>query len=180
LEYTTRGTKKTLRVNQEIRAPKLRVISSTGEQLGILTFHEAYTRAQQEGLDLVEVVPTATPFPVCKIIDYGKFRYDQTKREKESKKLQHQIKMKELKITPGINIHDLETKTRHAKEFLEKGNKVKISCVFRGREMMHPEFGERLFEKICQQLEEIGLVETPAKMLGKTLSMVLAPGKRKK
>jgi translation initiation factor IF-3 len=168
-----------LRVNHEIRAPKLRVISSTGEQLGILTFHEAFTRAQQEGLDLVEIVATATP-PVCKIIDYGKFRYDQTKREKESKKLQHQIKMKELKITPGINIHDLETKIRHAKEFLEKGNKVKVSCIFRGREMMHPEFGERLFEKICQHLEEICLVETPAKMLGKTLSMVLAPGKKKK
>ncbi len=165
-------------MNHEIRAPKLRVITQTGEQLGILSFHEAMAKAQEEGLDLVEIVPTASP-PVCKIIDYGKFRYDQTKREKESKK-SHQVKVKEIKVSPSITDHDLETKLRHAEEFLDKGNKVKISCLFRGREMMHPEFGERLFAKISQQLEQCATIEAPAKMFGRMLTMVLAPALKKK
>lgn len=168
-----------MRVNHEIRAPKVRVITHTGEQLGILTLHEALNRAQTEGLDLVEIVPTASP-PVCKIIDYGKFRYDQTKREKESKKSQHQVKVKEIKVSPNINEHDLDTKLRQAREFLEKGNKVKVSCLFRGREMMHPEFGQRLFEKISQTLDEVSTAEMPAKMFGRILTMVLAPAKKKK
>ncbi|MBS0654691.1 MAG: translation initiation factor IF-3 [Verrucomicrobia bacterium] len=168
-----------MRVNHDIRAPKLRVISATGEQLGVLSFHEALSLAQQQGLDLVEVVAKEVP-PVCKIIDYGKFRYDQTKREKESKKSQHQVKVKELKVSPNISEHDLDVKLRHAREFLEAGNKVKISCLFRGREMMHPEFGERLFDKIKQVLEDLAIIEVPAKMFGRMLSMILAPGAKKK
>lgn len=166
-------------MNHEIRAPKLRVITHTGEQLGVLTFHEALALAQEQGLDLVEIVPTAVP-PVCKIIDYGKFRYDQTKREKESKKSQHQVKVKELKLSPNISEHDLDVKLRYAKEFLEAGNKVKISCLFRGREMMHPEFGERLFEKVKQKLDEVSTAEVPAKMFGRMLTMILAPAVKKK
>src|SRR5205807_10154409 len=114
--FSRRRIQKTLRVNHEIRAPKLRVISETGEQLGVLSFHEAMGLAQEQGLDLVEIVATAVP-PVCKIIDYGKFRYDQTKREKESKKSQHQVKVKELKVSPNISEHDLDVKLRHARDF---------------------------------------------------------------
>jgi translation initiation factor IF-3 len=157
----------------------VRVITHTGEQLGVLTLHEALTLAQEQGLDLVEIVPTAVP-PVCKIIDYGKFRYDQTKREKESKKSQHQVKVKELKFSPNISVHDLEVKKRQAKSFLEEGNKVKISCVFRGREMMHPEFGERILTEIIQELNEISLCEAPVKLFGRMMTMVLAPQAKKK
>lgn len=168
-----------MRVNQEIRVPKVRVITQTGEQLGVLTLHEALDLAREQGLDLVEIVPTAVP-PVCKIIDYGKFRYDQTKREKESKKSQHQVKVKELKFSPNISEHDLDVKMRQAKEFLEKGNKVKISCVFRGREMMHPEFGDRILSKLMQDLQEVSTCEAPAKMFGRMMTMVLAPALKKK
>ncbi len=168
-----------MRVNQEIRVPKVRVITQTGEQLGILTLHEALNMAQEQGLDLVEIVATAVP-PVCKIIDYGKFRYDQTKREKESKKSQHQVKVKELKFSPNISDHDFDVKLRQARKFLEEGDKVKISCVFRGREMMHPEFGDRLLSKMLQDLEEISTCEAPAKMFGRMMTTVLAPAKKKK
>lgn len=168
-----------MRVNNEIRVPKVRVISDTGEQLGILTIHEAMQKAQEAELDLVEIVPTAAP-PVCKIIDYGKFRYDQTKREKESKKSQHQVKVKELKVSPNISEHDLDVKMRQAKEFLEKGNKVKFACQFRGREMMHQELGRKLFEKVLLFLEEVAIVESAPKMFGRMLTAHLAPQNKKK
>lgn len=168
-----------MRVNREIRAPTVRVISQTGEQIGLLTIREAIQRAEEAGLDLVEIVPGSNP-PVCKIIDYGKYRYDQTKREKESKKATHQIKVKEVKFKPNINEHDLLTKLRHARDFLEKGNKVKITCMFRGREMIHPEFGERVVQKVIDELEEVATVEAPMKMFGRILTAVLAPGAKKK
>jgi translation initiation factor IF-3 len=168
-----------LRVNREIRAPKVRVISQTGEQIGVLSLYEALAMAEQDGLDLVEISPGASP-PVCKIINYGKFRYDQTKREKESKKSQHQVKIKEVKLKPNIDDHDFETKVRHARDFIVKGNKVKVSCVFRGREMAHPEIGQRLIEKFGDDLADIASVESAAKMFGRMLTVVLAPGARKK
>jgi translation initiation factor IF-3 len=168
-----------LKVNREIRAPKVRVISHTGEQIGVLTLYEALAKAEQEGLDLVEISPNSVP-PVCKIINYGKFRYDQTKREKESKKAQHQVKVKEIKLKPNIDDHDLQTKTKHAKDFIAKGNKVKITCTFRGREMAHPEIGEILVNKVLDDLEEIATPESPAKMFGRMLTVVLAPGGKKK
>ncbi len=168
-----------MRVNREIRAPKVRVIGSAGEQVGIMNPKEALKIAESEGLDLVEIAPNANP-PVCKVIDYGKFRYDQTKREKESKKASHQIKVKEVKVKPNINEHDLQTKMRHAKDFLEKGNKVKVSCMFRGREMAHKEIGERLVQKIVDDLQETAVCETPMKMFGRFLTVVLAPHKKKK
>ena len=156
------------------------MINEAGEQLGVLTHHEAMTLARESGLDLVEVVATSVP-PVCKIIDYGKFRYDQTKRERESRKAQHQVKVKEVKISPNISEHDLDVKLRQAKEFLEKGNKVKVSCQFRGREITHPEVGEKLMQRVVQTLEDVAMVEAMPKFLGKLLSLVLAPsGKKKK
>lgn len=155
------------------------MISNTGEQVGVLPFHEALAMAEELGLDLVEIVSTSTP-PVCKIINFGKFRYDQTKREKESKKSQHQVKVKEVKIRPNTDVHDFETKLRHAHDFLLKGNKVKITCTFRGREMMHPELGEKLVRQMCESLEDIATVEAPPKLMGKMLQTVLAPGGKKK
>lgn len=168
-----------MKVNREIRAPKVRVISHTGEQIGVLSLYEALAMAEEQGLDLVEIVPGSNP-PVCKIMNFGKFRYDQSKREKESKKASHQIKVKEIKLKPNIDVHDLETKTRHAREFLTSGNKVKISCTFRGREMMHPEIGEKIVQTMCQQLEDVSIVESPPKMMGRMLLVVLAPGAKKK
>ena len=168
-----------MKVNREIRAPKVRVITQTGEQLGVLALYEALAKAEEAGLDLVEIVPGSVP-PVCKIINYGKFRYDQTKREKESKKSQHQVKVKEVKMKPNIDEHDLQTKIRHAKDFIAKGNKVKVTCVFRGRELMHPEIGERIVQQFCDELEEVAMSESPPKMLGRMLSVVLAPGAKKK
>lgn len=168
-----------MKVNSEIRAPKVRVIDQDGGQVGIISLHEALSMAREQGLDLVEIVPGSNP-PVCKIINFGKFRYDQSKREKESKKSQHQIKVKEIKLKPNIDIHDLETKTRHARDFLTSGNKVKITCTFRGREMMHPEIGEKIVRQVLTDLEDIAMVESPPKMMGRMLLVVLAPGAKKK
>ncbi len=168
-----------MRINREIRAPRVRVIDSDGSQLGILTLMDAITRAEQVGLDLVEISPSADP-PVCKIIDFGKYRYQQTKKEKESKKSQHQVKVKEVKVKPNTDDHDLATKLRHAREFITKGNKVKITCVFRGREMAHTEFGEKVVKKLIEELADIAAPESGAKMFGKSMIVVLAPGAKKK
>lgn len=168
-----------MKVNREIRAPKVRVIGHTGEQVGVLNLYEALAMAEENGLDLVEIVPGSVP-PVCKIMNFGKFRYDQSKREKENKKASHQIKVKEVKLKPNIDIHDLETKTRHAREFLAGGNKVKITCTYRGREMMHTQIGEKIVQEMCQKLEDVSIAEAPPKMMGRMLLVVLAPGAKKK
>ncbi|MCB1112845.1 MAG: translation initiation factor IF-3 [Chlamydiales bacterium] len=168
-----------MRINKSIRAPKVRLIDQNGEQVGVVAVNEAQMMARDAGLDLVEVVPNANP-PVCKIIDYGKFRYDQTKREKESKKAQHQIKVKEIKVKPNIDSNDLMTKMKHARDFLSKGNKVKLTCMFRGREMAHPEIGENLVRRICEELEDIASPESFPKRMGRMLTVVLAPGAKKK
>ncbi len=168
-----------MRINREIRAPKVRVIDSDGSQVGVVTLSEALTKSEQAGLDLVEISPNAEP-PVCKIIDYGKYRYQLTKKEKEQKKTQHQIKVKEIKLKPTTDDHDLVVKLKHAREFIIKGNKVRVTCVFRGREMMHPEYGEKSVRRICDELADIASPESPARMLGRNLSVVLAPGAKKK
>lgn len=168
-----------MKVNKEIRAPKVRLIGHTGEQIGVISLHEALMKADEVGLDLVEIVPTSSP-PVCKIMNYGKYRYDQTKREKESKKAQHQVKIKEIKLKPNIDTHDLETKIKHARDFVLKGNKVKVTCTFRGREAMHPEVGEKLIKKLCADLEDVATSEAPIKLLGRILTVVLAPSIKKK
>lgn len=168
-----------MRINRQIRAPKVRLIDEKGEQVGVVTIQEAQKLSSDAGLDLVEVVPNSNP-PVCKIIDYGKFRYDQTKREKESKKAQHQIKVKEVKVKPNIDDHDLLTKAKQARKFLLEGNKVKITCMFRGREMAHPEIGENLVRKFVEELSDVSALESPLKRMGRMLTVMLAPGARKK
>ncbi len=170
-----------MRINQQIRVPKVRVIDKDGNQIGIISTKEAQAMADESSLDLVEIVPDAKP-PVCKIIDYGKFRYDQTKREKESKKSRHVIKVKEIKLKPNIGVHNFETKLGHAKKFLGEGNKVKVTCSFRGREMAHTEIGEDLVRKFCEELDELSTVEAPLKRMGRFIHVVLAPaaGKKKK
>lgn len=157
----------------------MRVIDHDGSQVGLLTLAEALSRAEQAGLDLVEIAPNAEP-PVCKIIDYGKYRYQLTKKEKEQKKSQHQVKVKEIKIKPNTDEHDLVTKIKHAREFIQDGDKVRITCVFRGREMMHPEFGGKVIMRMCTDLADVASPESPAKLLGRNLSVVLAPGGKKK
>ncbi len=145
----------------------------------MLALQEALVRAEQAGLDLVEIAPNAEP-PVCKIIDYGKYRYQLTKKEKEQKKSQHQVKVKEIKIKPNTDEHDLNVKMKHAREFIGKGHKVRITCVFRGREMLHSEYGRKAVQKFCDDLADVATSESPPKMLGRNLSVVLAPGGKKK
>lgn len=153
----------------------MRLIDKEGRQLGILTLGDALMKAEQDGLDLVEIAPTAQP-PVCKIIDYGKYRYQLTKKEKESRKAQHQVRVKEVKLKPNTDDHDLFVKVRHSREFITKGNKVRVVCVFRGREMMYPELGARILQRFCEQLADIASIEVAPKMMGRSLSATLAPG----
>jgi len=156
------------------------VITEGGEQLGILTLRDALTKAEEMGLDLVEIAPTAKP-PVAKIIDYGKFRYTMAKKEKEGKKAQVQIKVKEIKIKPNIDTHDLQTKLKHAREFLLKGNKVRLLMVYRGREMLHIDLGQRVVVAFCESLADVSTIEAPGRLLGRTITTILAPsGKRPK
>lgn len=167
-----------MRVNRQIRAPKVRVIDKNGKQVGILAIQQAQALADADHLDLVEIAPNAQP-PVCKIIDYGKFRYQQTKKEKESKKAQHQVKVKEIKVKPNTDEHDLQTKLKRAREFIEKGNKVRLTCMFRGREMAHPEVGKKVVQKMIDGLSDIAAAESPPKQIGRNLSVTLAPGVKK-
>lgn len=140
---------------------------------------DAIRQAEEVGLDLVEISANSQP-PVCKIIDYGKYRYQITKKEKESKKSQHQVKVKEIKVKPNTDEHDLQFKLKRAREFIEKGNKVRLTCTFRGREQAHPEFGERVVQRMIDALSDIGTPEAPVKKLGRAMSTVVAPGTKKK
>ena len=167
-----------MRVNRDVRAPKVRVITDKGDQLGVMSSREALEKAMEMGLDLVEIAPNADP-PVCKIIDYGKLRYQQTKKEKESKKAQHQVKIKELKLKPNIDKHDLGIKINHARDFLEKGYKVRFTCMFRGREIVFADIGREIIQSVCTALEDVALVEAPPKLMGKNMSVTLAPGAKK-
>ncbi len=157
----------------------MRVIDQDGSQLGVLSLVEALEKAELAGLDLVEIAANAEP-PVCKIIDYGKYRYQMTKKDREGKKSQHQVKVKELKIKPTTDDHDIEVKVRHAREFIAKGNKVRITCTFRGRELAHPEIGKKAMQQVCDALADVATPEAEAKLMGKNLSVVLAPGAKKK
>ncbi len=167
-----------MRVNRQIRAPKVRVIDKQGKQVGIISTHEALALAENDRLDLVEISPNAQP-PVCKIVDYGKFRYQQTKKEKEHKKAQHQVKVKEVKVKPNTDDHDLQVKLRRARDFIQKGNKVRITCMFRGREMAHPEVGKRVIQKLIDGLIDIGSPEAMPKQMGRNLSVTVSPGAKK-
>lgn len=163
-----------MRINEEIRAREVRVIGSDGEQLEIMSGREAQQLAYEKHLDLVEIAPTAKP-PVCRIMDYGKYRYEQQKREKESRKKQKTFDIKEVKLRPGIEEHDFNVKFKNAVRFLEDGDKVKVTIMFRGRELSHPELGEVLLNKMAAQLKEMAVVERQPKLEGKNMIMIVAP-----
>ena len=150
------------------------MIDSDGSQLGVMPLRQAMDIAEQKNLDLVKIAPQATP-PVCKIIDYGKFRFEQAKREKEAKKNQRVVEIKEIRLSLNIDTHDFETKKNHAVRFLEEGNKVKVSIRFRGREMGHPEHGLEIMRRFAETMAEVANVEKPAKLEGRTMLMFLAP-----
>ena len=165
---------KRVRVNRQIRISPLRVIAPNGDQLGIMELDAALTAAQEQGLDLVEVAPMARP-PVVRIMDYGKFKFEQAKMARVAKKKQHVIHLKEVKYRPGIDDHDFDFKTRHAREFLGEGNKVKVTMMYRGRQIAHLELGKAVLDRVAAQLADIGKVEMDAKLEGRNMTMVLAP-----
>ena len=168
------ATKNRMRVNRMIRISPVRVIAPDGEQMGILTVDEAIAAAEARGLDLVEVAPMARP-PVCRIMDFGKFKFEQAKAARAAKKKQRNIELKEIKFRPGIDDHDFDFKTRHAREFLAEGNKVKVTMMFRGRQMAHPELGRGVLDRVAEQLADIGKIEQEAKLEGKNMSMLMTP-----
>lgn len=161
-------------INREIRAPEVRVIDAAGGQVGILPIREALRLAEEQGLDLVEVAPGAAP-PVCRIMNYGKYKYQQSKRTQEAKKHQTVIHIKEVKVRPRTEDHDFQFKVRHVKRFLGEGNKVKISLMFRGREITHPEFGRDMLNRFLEELRELVVLEQPPKLEGRNMVMILAP-----
>lgn len=165
---------KRVRVNRQIRISPLRVIAPDGSQMGILELDAALAAAQEQGLDLVEVAPLARP-PVVRIMDYGKYKFEQAKQTRAAKKKQHIIQLKEVKLRPGIEEHDYETKTRHARRFLEEGNKVKVTMMFRGRQIAHPELGREVVDRVATELAAIAKVETEPRLEGKSMTMILAP-----
>lgn len=174
----TSDEKQKNRVNNQIKAKEVRLIDSDGKMIGIVSVPEALRIAEQRELDLVEISPNANP-PVCKIMDYAKFLYEQQKREKLQKRQQSSQQMKELRFTARIASHDFNFKARHAREFLLEGNKVKATVFFRGREILHQNVGEELLQKLIDELQDISRVDTPIKLEGKKLSVILSPDKTK-
>lgn len=165
---------KELAINEQIKFKEVRVIDADGSQLGIISVEKALEAAYAKDLDLVNISPNATP-PVCKIMDYGKYRFEQTKREKEAKKNQKVVEIKEIRLGLSIDTHDFETKGKHAIRFLQDGNKVKVSIRFRGREMGHPEIGYETMQRFAEFCQDAGTVEKPAKMEGRNMLMFLTP-----
>jgi translation initiation factor IF-3 len=159
-------------INEQIRDRQVRVIGPNGDQLGIMSAAQALQKAAEMNLDLVKIAPQATP-PVCKIIDYGKFRFEQAKREKEAKKNQHIVDIKEIRLSLNIDTHDFNTKVGHAQRFLKAGDKVKVSIRFRGREMGHPEHGHEIMRRFAEALSDVANVEKPSKMEGRNMLMFL-------
>ncbi|HRD33843.1 MAG TPA: translation initiation factor IF-3 [Rhodocyclaceae bacterium] len=164
------------RVNEEITAPEVRLVGDDGEQLGIVSLNAALNIADEAGLDLVEIAPMAVP-PVCKVMDFGKFKYQEQKRAHEARLKQKQVQVKEVKLRPGTDENDYQIKLRNLKRFLGEGDKAKVTLRFRGREMAHQEIGMRQLERIKLDLEEIALVEQMPKMEGRQMIMVIAPKK---
>ena len=162
-----------LMINEQIRDKEVRVIGEDGEQLGIMSSKDALKMAREAELDLVKIAPTAKP-PVCKIVDYGKYRYEQMRKEKEAKKKQKTIDIKEIRFSPNIDTNDLNTKVNQARKFLTKGNKVKVSIRFRGRELAHTEIGIDILNDFAAKLEDVAVIEKPAKVEGRSMVMFLA------
>ncbi len=161
-------------INEEIRDPEVRLISEEGEQLGIMSSEEALALAAEKDLDLVKIAPMATP-PVCKIMDYGKFRFEKAKKEKEARKNQKIIEIKEIRLSLNIDTHDFDFKIKNARKFIADGNKLKVSIRFRGREMAHPELGTEIMDKAAQALEDVAAVDKPAKLEGRQMLMFMSP-----
>ncbi len=167
------------RVNRRIRVREVRVIGADGSQLGILPTEEALRLAETSELDLVEVQPTARP-PVCKIMDYGKFKYQQKRKANEAKKNQKQFEVKEVKFRPKTDKHDFDVKVNRLRRFLEDGDKSKVTIMFRGREIVHPEIGQDILRRVAEAVSDIAIVESHARMEGRQMFMVVAPGKGKR
>jgi translation initiation factor IF-3 len=167
-----------LRVNDRIRVPEVRLVGPNGEQVGIVRIDDALRLAQESDLDLVEVAPTARP-PVCKLMDYGKFKYENAQKARETRRNQSNTVIKEMKLRPKIDSHDYETKKGHVVRFLRQGDKVKITIMFRGREQHRPELGFRLLQRLAADVEELGYVESAPKQDGRNMIMVLGPHKKK-
>lgn len=167
------------RINDRIRARQVRLIGSDGTQFGVKALPEALQIAREQGLDLVEVAAAADP-PVCKIMDHGKYKYEQDQRRKESKRKASNVVIKEMKFRPKIDGHDYTTKMKHVERFLEEGSKVKLTIMFRGREMAHPELGRRILERVAEQVGELAIIESSPKLDGRNMTMVLNPTRRPK
>ena len=167
-------TTKRVRVNRQIRISPVRVIGSDGSQLGVMELEAAFAEAEKNGLDLVEVAAMARP-PVVRIMDYGKYKFEQAKQARIAKKKQHIIELKEVKYRPGIDDHDFDTKTRHARRFLEEKNKVKVTMMFRGRQVAHPELGQAVLQRVAQELADVGKIESAGRLEGKSMTMILTP-----
>ncbi|MDR9787017.1 MAG: translation initiation factor IF-3 [Peptococcaceae bacterium MAG4] len=165
---------KDFRVNEEIRAKEVRVIDTDGTQLGIMSARDALRLAEERQQDLVEIAPAAKP-PVCKLMDYGKYKYEQSKREKEAKKKQKIINIKELKLRPNIEDHDFEVKAKNAIRFLKDGDKVKATIIFRGREIVHTQLGQQLLKRLAENVKDYSTIERQPKLEGKNMVMILAP-----
>lgn len=165
---------KEMQINEEITDKEVRLIRNDGEQLGIVSAAQAQKLAAEKNLDLVKIAPQAKP-PVCKIMDYGKYRFEQSKREKEAKKNQRVIEIKEIRLSPNIDVHDFDTKVGHARKFLSAGNKTKVSIRFRGREMTHTDIGLTIMAQFAEKCADIASVEKPAKLEGRQMLMFLAP-----
>ena len=163
-------------INKQIRDKEVRLIGPDGEQLGIMSAKEAYFKAKDANLDLVKIAPTAKP-PVCKIIDYGKYRYELARKAKEAKKKQKTVETKEIRLSPNIDTNDLNTKVNQARKFLSKGAKVKVSLRFRGREMAHRDVGREILDSFYKELEDVSTVDKPAKMEGRSMVMFLSATK---
>jgi translation initiation factor IF-3 len=161
-------------VNERIRISPIRVVDEDGEMLGVMTADEGRAVAREHGLDLVEVAPNSRP-PVCRVMDYGKFKYEQSKKGRKARSKQHSQQIKEVKFRPKIEKHDLEVKVRRAHKFLSENNKVKVTMNFRGREVTHAEIGRAILMRVAEELDEVGTVETPPRMEGRHMLMLLAP-----
>jgi len=161
-------------VNDDIRVSPVRLIDNEGEQVGVISIEEARELADERGYDLVEVAPDARP-PVVRLMDYGRFKYEQAKAEKEAKKKQHKVEVKQVKFRPKIEEHDFNFKTRHAREFIEEGNKVKVTVMFRYRELRRPELGEELLDRIEEELSDVAKVQSRSGMDNRNMTMVLVP-----